>query len=248
MKHLIITTLAFVLVFSSCKKENNAPAPTNTNPINNSNSLFYGVLTTGTSTNGVSGYTETTISQYANAYFSSSATQYMIPATAVQVGSVYLNNDTLSYMSSIGLYMYIPYTPLNFASATWSVNGANGIPSFTYANTNSYPSFDTATLPDTISKSLGFTVNVNNVSNNFTSATFVVSDGTGLLAGIYTASLQSGNNTVAVTSANLTNFSTSASMNVIEITLQKDIVVNISGKNFKFINQTQQTKEIVIVP
>jgi hypothetical protein len=103
---------------------------------------------------------------------------------------------------------YLNYLPVNSASETWSVNGANGISSFTFANSALIPTASNySTIPAIINKGSGFTLNINNVAN-ISNAELIVFDGTSSSTFMITFPMHAGNNVITVTSAHLSALST----------------------------------------
>jgi len=247
MKKYIIgfICLFIILLFTLCHKKDDKPATTsaNSNTNNNPNTPCYGFLTVSNYTTEAFGQSYS--SAVSRAFFSSQASSYMNYSASVKVGDVSLNNNSLTYDSLY--YGYSSYLDTIPVSEAWSVNGANGIPSFTYANSEVFPSCDAVTLPDTIKKSAGFSVNISNVEN-ITSGTFIVYDGSGSLTGSFTTSLHSGNNSISITPANLGNLTTNLSNAMLIVELENATVVSFSGKSFKFIHEAQKGRIMIIVP
>ncbi len=250
---LAILLLVVGLIIISCKKEDKQPAPTTTNTTGGSGSNYYpassatvfsGIFTTGNYVGStiVGSTTYTFDANDARAYFSNSPQQYINTTTAVTVNKVYLNGDSLSYNSSYKYYTSI--NSVSLVSETWSVSGANGIGTFSITNNFITPSATGyLALPDSISLSSGFTVTINNVSNASSASIFLSDGGTGF----YTANLQSGNNTLTITPANLSGVSTTTNGNL-ALLLSSKKAYTISSKDYQFNREFQFNKSVKIKP
>lgn len=245
---LILVATIFML---SCKKDNTTPAPVNNTPYtppadgSTSNATsFSGIFTTGSYTTDIPNNTVFS-NESARVYFSNSPTPYMSSATAVSVNKVYLNADTLMY-NAVGK-QYSGYYPVNLATETWSVNGANGIASFSISISATTPGFTFSNaLPDSISRANGFTVTINNVTNA-EKASIMVFDGTNSMNGSVSKNLNTGNNTIVFSGTDLANLITT-STGYIAIVLSNDQVFYFSGKDYQFLREAQYNKHIKIKP
>jgi hypothetical protein len=250
---LLMMVLFTGLIFCACKKEDKQPSPpTNSGgggggggsnyPASNA-SAFSGIFTTGDYVGSVK-VGSTTYTFNANeawAYFSNSPQPYIDVSTSVLVNKVYLNGDTVPYNPSY--HYYATTNTVSLASETWSVNGANGIGTFTIANNFTTPSASGyLSFPDSISLATGFTVSINNV--NASSASIFISDGG---SGSYAVNLQSGNNTLTVSPTNLTGVSTSTGGSI-ALLLSNKKAFTILSKDYQFNREFQYTKSIKIKP
>lgn len=251
MKKSISILIILILFGSSCKKKAGPPEPVppssglpSADGSTSNATQFYGIFTTGNYTTvpiGGSAFTTTN----ARAYFSNQPVAYMYLASSVMVNKIFLNNDSLSYNTSYKYY--VPNYPVNLATETWSVNGANGIGSFSYANNILEPTCSGLnTLPDSISKGTGFTVNINNIINS-SYGSLIVFDGTGSTSGIYSTPLNLGNNAITVSSTNLSALSTTTNGNIAIVLSNKRAVI-FSNKDFQFSRESQYNKHIKIRP
>jgi len=251
MKKIILAMACIsVIIFASCKKDKTEPAPVNNTPSTPAAdgsvsyaTQFYGIFTTFQNTTVISPTTFTSLS--ANAYFSNQATPYSNSASAVKVAGVYLNGDSLSYNTTYSNYSI--YNNVSFATETWSVNGANGIGNFSFTNNAVTPSCTGySTIADSISKAVGFTVSLNNVSN-ITSASLIVFDGTGNPNSTYSQPIVIGKNVLTVTGANLSAMATSTN-GIIAVVLSNKKAFVFSGKDYQFSREAQYSKHIKIKP
>jgi len=251
MKKSLLYLILISSLIVSCKKKDDAPAPVTPAPSGppadgspSNATQFYGIFTSGNYMSMVGGGPPIT-SVMARAYFSNQAIAYMYSASSIKVNNVYLNNDSLAY-NPVSKY-YLPSYPVNLATETWSVNGANGIGSFNFTNNALQPSCSGySNLPDSISKSVGFTVNINNVTN-FTYGSLLVFDGTGNISGYYSVQLNAGDNVINVTPTNLSSVSTTTNGYMTIVLTNKSAYV-FSGKDFQFCRESQYTKYIKIKP
>lgn len=249
MKYANIILFAISIVLFSCKKEDKTPNNNtgNTIPITDgsiSNEATHtGILTSGSYTTIMMNNTPI-VSERAKAYFSSTPTQFMNSTTAIQVSKVFFNGDTLSY-SSIMKY-YDSYTPVNLSTETWSVVGANNIGSFSTSINAVTPGFDAVSIPDSVSKGSGFSVNINNVANTEKANVFLM-DGTNTITGFVTKNLLNGNNNVTFSPSEL-NLLTTTNNGYFAIVLSSDKAFYFSGKSFQFVREAQYSKEIKIKP
>jgi hypothetical protein len=251
MRNISVFVICLILVLVSCKKEEKQPSNSNTNTggggtylIPSSATAFSGIFTTGNYVGStiVGSTTYTFNSILARAYFSSAPQAYMNSGTAVTVNSVYLNSDSLAY-STTSQY-YNSSGTVNIASETWSVNGANGIGTFTMTHNITTPSASGyLNFPDSISISTGFSVSINNVANAKV-ANLLLSDGVG---GFHVKTLQTGNNSVTVTPNDLSVISTST-VGYIALLLTNKKAYVFSNKDYEFNREYQYTKSIKIKP
>ncbi len=250
-KTILITCLIFAVVFS-CKKKDDEPDTVPTGTGTTTGGSTTGTVPTGTATsfNGFLTVTNSTVnfaglgisSTAASAFFSSQPVS-TATGTGLTVQSVFLNGDSL-ISAGTGNYSRITGSP---GVATWSVNGANGIPSFTYTNNNPMPSgSDLNAVPVVISKAAGFQFSINNVQNMHT-GNFVMTDGSGNLAGTIIMQLKAGNNAINFSSSQLSGMNTGTT-GIVMITLENATGVNLGGKNFSFRKSVQLMKQIEIKP
>ena len=238
--HILI--LVSILGLFSCKKKEPEPALPAVAPTSNQNG-YYGILSTGSYTNELYGVA---MGDYqAKAYFSSEAVAAFNRPTSIRISNVMLNSDSLTYDVNRAEY-WRDYSSA-ISSETWSITGNATIPSFTFVNTATSPSFTFgAVFPDSISKLAGFTVKVNNVTSA-TKGSVLVSDKTGALTGIFSASLNPGDNTITFTPANLTNLALT-NYAYLTVWLENSQVTTVSGKKFGFTKEVQYLKMIKIQP
>jgi hypothetical protein len=253
MRKISVLVICMILILVSCKKEEKGPAPTvgtgtgsggGNTPVVSNATTFYGIFTTGSYSTVLSSTDTPSSSQMASSYFSSQATQYINSATAVKVNNIWLNGDSLSYNSSNKYYTQ--YWNVNLSTETWSVNGANGIGTFTININTITPSVNTINFQDSISISAGFSVAVNNVSN-ITSARILVFDGTNTSSSYVQKTINAGNNTIIFTPADLANL-TPTQTGYLALVLTNSKAYKVSGKDYQFNREAQCTMHFKIKP
>ena len=227
--------------FYSCKKKKDAPAPAkiNTDTVSTSTSSpFVGYFITNNSV----GYTsQMTGNEMVSARFFSQPLSALYGSNDVQVGAISLNGSNLSY-KGVGGYVLQIATSSDPGTDTWYVTGdaAGLIPTFSFANKNPFPSCTNMNvLPDTISKSKGCNFTLTNISN--------MNSGTLRFGSITTFTLTQGSNHIVITPAMLSAAPT-GTFGSIDFQLQYGVTVTRSGKNFRFIKETELIKPIIIVP
>lgn len=249
LKKILIIAIALVS-FAACKKDKTTPSNTTSNntgtpPADGTQSnatTFNGIFTTGSYSTDIPN-NPISSSKSARAYFSNTPMQYMNQTTAVSVNKVYLNNDSLWY-NSTGKY-YNSMWPVNLATETWSVNGANGIASFSISVNSIDPSFVLGNpFPDSISVSAGFTVNVNNVTNAKYAYVSIL-DGTNNTNGFVNKTINTGNNTIVFSASEL-NALTLTNTGYLFVVLSNDQAFYFSSKSYQFVREIQYNKHIKI--
>jgi hypothetical protein len=216
-----------VLVFLSCKKEK--PIVTETTPVPDSP---YAV-STATAYNGIFICNENDIM----AGFSSTAFPDLYSDTA-QVKRVTCNSLALHYIQDNLFYSGNTY---NAGSIALSIEGAGGIPSFNYTYSDLTPSYylHSTIIPGTISKSTGFTIQINGVKDVVPTGMDVVFKSLKGPPNVIYKPISNGDNTITFTPAELASFPTSTDYYSYEIliTLENSKVLNFYGKDFKFARQ-----------
>jgi hypothetical protein len=250
-KYKIIIFLAAILAsFISCKKNNGT---TTGSSINNTNTTNSGPITgyliatrqceINTLTNSLFTAGNTGV-----AYFFSSPNNI---SSYVSVGSVWVGQTKFSYQNYIITYSDTTQM-LSINPTTWRVVGANAIPSFTYTNNDSLPTYTGfASLPDTIYKLQNLSLQINGVSGaNLVEV--ILNDGTSVSSGHlitqYTASVST-NNTIIIPASSMAGFTPFASTHYpgsIELNFQKFNDQVISGKTYRFISQLQVSTNVYI--
>jgi hypothetical protein len=251
MKKFIIIILAFSFAIISCKKKKQDAPETETvqtgtpdSPYTVSTATAYsGVFTSRSYTTITSASTST--DKQAEAYFSNAPASFFNSNIIAYVNSVSINSGILLYDSTMNKYKN--YTAPNSNIDVWNVDGNNGIPSIKYTGYNNAPlCSDYNIIPDSISKSIGFTVNLKGVSNiNATGNGFILCDGTFLSSGTVSKTINNGDNTITFTPTELSSLQTSDN-GYVTISLEKTSVLNFYGKDFMFTRQNQFYKKVKI--
>ncbi len=234
------------MFFVNCnKKQQETPIDPNTGCTNCTPSTatkFHGFLKAGSYTTTAANATPTVVNRV-SAFFSNDAISFPLVANSVTVNAVYFNSDTLDFTGSP--YYYTSTSNLVLSSQTWSVNGANSIPSFTFKNLKNIPAYDSLTmLPDTLRKSLGFSFIVFGLRNAST-ATFIISDGLPSSPHILSKGLDIGTDTITF-DTNLLSVLTASTPGFMSLTIENSQPVKIEGKDFKFSKEISLLKNIYI--
>jgi hypothetical protein len=248
---LLSLALFMALIISSCKKEDKQPSSSSTgggggggnSPAVSTATAHSGIFNLSTNTFVTSSGPFVGSSAYA--YFSSTPEPAIYTATSVKVNSVYLNGDSLKFDTSQNFYL--SYMPVNAALETWSVNGANGIGTFSFTNSSALmPSATNCNaIPATISKAAGFTVAIN--VSNASYAEFIVYDGTSSSTAMYSQTVHAGNNVITVTPANLAALSTCTD-GIIGLVMENKKAYTFSGKSYLFEKGAQYNQYLTITP
>jgi hypothetical protein len=178
MKNFSILILVAVLFFTSCKKKENKPEPTNNNAPSTTGSTtgYFPVLSPSTGGDMCGLQTTYTYLDYNGTVTKDSivvASFYAAPVTSVAptnvfAGTVTLNGVNVPFQSSSSMYYIASSLPISIAGpSTWSVSGSGTITAFSQAYTPSYPKYTGGNLlPDTCIKGNGITINISGVTNN----------------------------------------------------------------------------------
>jgi hypothetical protein len=249
MKKIAFIILLFA-IFSSCKKKEPAPEVSNTGtntpystytPSNAT--LFHGIFASSTYTQ-ITGATIYT-SKYTGAFFSNTPETGFNAQTGLQAGKVTVNNQELIYDGQLKNYRAIP--PVDLKAQIWEVDGGNGIPAIKYMSINNTPDCaDFNAIPDSISLSAGFTIDLNGVVNVTTGYIAIADGGTTSLGQVFKG-VTIGNNTIAFTPAELSALQTT-NYGFMMIGLENVQTINISGKDLKFSKEQTYSKYIKIKP
>jgi len=185
MNYSIIAGIALIVALSGCsKKDNTDPSNTTSTTTNYASFSFensYGVLVAIKSIS----YQEAAGIQIPIEVNTASATFVSSPgsSTFIDAGQVTLNTKVLSKETNNSYIYQDLLNPLNFNTVSWSVTGANGIPTIAYSDDKPWPSFNGfTTLPATVTKSAGVTVNLNSAVSNADSVYLILASNDGNFA------------------------------------------------------------------
>ena len=268
MKRILTIALCVAIAATGCKKKEEPKKKNNTGTTTSGTTTggtTTGGTTTGGSTTGGPG-TPTNATSFsgafttlegemsamgysvsinsASAWFSSTPTATLSGIEGIEVGSVHFNNLELEFDSLQG--MYISESNVAFATETWSVTGNSIIPSFLQSNPQSRPTtVKVSSLPSTITKANGLTINLGTLSN-FKVGTIFISDGTGNPGGIIVQQLAPGANSITLSSSQLNGFQVGQQTGSIMIMLENGHSLHINGKNFYFSQQMSSMTNISI--
>lgn len=247
---LFIALIAFGLITFSCKKDDDAPTPTeqtndddngggnNGNTTGNAQPNFAGAdaslwaIKSLSVTNAGGFPVTTTIGLGVGAFFDGSG-------NLVEVGTVKLNNETLTKNPN-NSYVYQPGTqnPLGIdfsGGVSWNVTGGNGFTGFTKNVTLSFPTVDEINSSTTITKANGYTLSTTQVTGA-DSVIFLIGEVSKTLAGNATSCSFSANDL-----SGLSNGST-----VIQIAAYTYDNDTQGGKTIYYGNETVQSKTATI--
>jgi hypothetical protein len=239
MKPLHIVLYVLILSTISCKKKVEVPPSTTNNPTPNPNS-YYALLRVSQNTYVSSSFAFN--GSGATAVFSSSA---MIGAGTVggqlEAGQVMLNSTILKKDGMPNPFYYdttgTSYTP----PVTWSVNGSSGVPSFSQSVTGTYPVFTgTAAVQSSITLSQGASIALNGIMG--ADEIDVLLFGSNLPV---SKTLPGNSTSVNFTASELSSVGTSTAGMII-ITVSKNTLAPVGGKNFKFQLCQQFTRADVV--
>jgi hypothetical protein len=246
-KLLFVSFLITGLVFISCKKSSTTTGgggsttnnSTNISPSNATS--YYGILNTYNIQSVTSG-TLSTVLKYASAFFSNTPTHYLNTSTFVKVSSVTINGDTGQFSSFY--YTNSTYS-LSFPPATWKVNGLAAIPSFTYTNNNTMPSYTGySTLPDTVYKNQPIIISVTGITGA-DEVTVGINDGSNAAGHSIAQMLTAGATSVTFPASSLSTLNiTNAAF--INIECQKNNVQSINSLPMNFETTYELNKTISI--
>lgn len=174
MKNLLLLTAFIFLLITSCKKKESTPAPapattggtTTGGSPNGSGTTNYDVLFEILKTQAkVSGNFLSPTSN-CKALLCTQTVSNEVQVNFLNMGSVNLNNVTFANHLSTINYYYVDSTYTNFtAPYSWSVSGSANFTSTSFTNTTSFPVYPSYTsLPDSISKSAGYSLSLNGLS------------------------------------------------------------------------------------
>jgi hypothetical protein len=240
-KTVLFLTVLIVLAISCKKKEENPIEPVASSP--SDPNMFNGFLISSTWTNSIGGSNKTT-GQGAEARFHATPVKNFGGPNDINLNYLSVNNATLTNDNMFVYMLMSPNDTLNLAVDTWSVNGSSVIPSFSFTNTNPYPSCANFNIiPDSMSKTKGFKFTIDNVTN-ITSGWLSIGDG---VAAMLNYSIVPGTNIVEVKPSELRTMAIGTS-GFITLDLEATVKHSFSGKNFKFIKKAYLTKSFKITP
>ena len=233
MKKTIFLSTIILLVTISCKKSTPSTSSTNNTT---STAGYYAIL----STFRFQIYSGTLSAPFnnANAQFYSSPVTGTNPSLEISVNSVSLNGTIMKWSGS-------DYSDTTFSivcpPGTWVVNGANGIPTFTYTNNDPMPAFSGyASWPDTIYRNQNTTIPMTGVTGAGFITVNIMDGTTGISQGMpVTAS------SVSFPISSLSTLTTTTN-GTLMVLLDKFNVQTIGGKSMNFVGAYELTKTVVI--
>jgi hypothetical protein len=244
---------SFILVFASAialvaceKKEQEFPIDPDTGCTTctpSSATKFIGFLKAGSYTTAAVAVSST-IQTSAQAYFANTPVSLPSATNEVTVNAVLFNNDSLQYVGAPKYYSSV--SPVTLVNQKWDVNGANGIPNFSFKYLKGAPTFTyMSVFPDTVRKSIGFAV-VIHALENITAASLVINDGLSTPTA-FSKVVNPGSDTLYITSENLSSLNTSTVASI-SLILENAQGVKIENQDFKFSKEAIFTKRVSIRP
>jgi hypothetical protein len=169
---LLIGGLSLSLIFSGCSKKtddssnptppSSSGAPTPSFTLNNASGVLVALKTVTQQT--VAGITIPVEMNSPTAVFPSSPGS----GNFVDAGTVTFNTKSLSKLSNNSYIYNDALNPVDFTHTTWVVSGSTSVPAFNYTEDKQIPVFtDFSTLPASVPKTVGLTLNL---SGKFTNA------------------------------------------------------------------------------
>ena len=249
LKKIIFHLFLFTLLFS-CKKEKQ-PAPQNPTPNSpysvSTASVFSGFFSSVKWTDYVNPMNDTTGS-YSDVFFFGGPIYMPINGMGLKINNLKCSNQTFLFDTVYTRYRNYPIN--NFNSEFWQVSGNSGIPSFNFFN-NATPNCNSFhVIPDSISKSTGFTFSINGVVNVTTTGfEFSLFDGMNGSLNIYKP-IYNGNNQITISPAELSALSltTGGNNGSIYISFESIQDLNFYGSDFRFSKRNMFSKPIKICP
>jgi hypothetical protein len=181
IRNTILSAALAAVVLTGCNKSDDTNPTDNTTTPSTSNTTpnlkdGYGVLAAvrSVSYTTVAGITVPLDVNTATAgFFTAPGTSNMVDG-----GTVTLNSKTLT-KSSNNAYVYQNLTdPLSFSTVSWNVTGSSNVPAISYTDDRIMPDFSGYnSLPVTITKANGFTVNLSGTITNADSVYVIVAGG-----------------------------------------------------------------------
>jgi hypothetical protein len=154
------------------------------------------------------------------------------------VNSVSLNGTAFQYSSNN--YSDTTFS-IHFPPSTWVVNGANGIPTFTYTNNDPIPAFTGyASWPDTIYRNQNTTVQMTGITGADLITVNIMDGVTGI-----SRSMPVTGTSVTFPISSLSTLTTTTS-GTLMVLLDKSNVQNISGKSMNFHSAYELTKTVIL--
>jgi hypothetical protein len=220
MKKLILPAIIILFItLIACNKKESAPAPATNNTtttVGGDNGTFLSAY--NVSQFGTTFYTDSTINA---TFFDSPYSTH----NNISAGVVSVNNTTLNATTSPINYYYT--NNINFNVLNWQIagNGTISATSFSYAPTHpSYTGYNV--LPDTVTKSVGFNVVVNGVSNTNRPVYIFIAPTSGT-GSVITKTIATAPATLNISSSELATYTSSNTISIkVEMFNYSNITVN----------------------
>jgi hypothetical protein len=245
-----------LLVITSCKKNENSPAPDPviTPPVQNS-ALQPGI---GANANSLHGVLMGTIFEvpglgmnYSTALgiFNNAPQKYGVyyrpegraVSPGVYAGVLKYNSDTVDYLQNGPQGFYYEYNIANVSTATWELEAISPFTSFTTTVTRGFPvQSGTNFLPDSVNRSAGLTLQLSNIFSNTDSLFVFITDQNFMLSRHLPGNASS------------VNFTTAELQQFVNATCQISVMAHnysnqtINGKNLMYVMQRYFTEDVTL--
>lgn len=237
MKNILLILFLALSIISCKKKEEPDDDPSGT-PITNvtpSDSSSYQALFSCLNSYSKLSGTYTATGRLTSAYYSSQliTNELYSAANLLEMGSVNLNGIVFKNKSIVTNFYYNDTTATQFLMPhTWTIGGSSAVNSFSYSNTHTPPIFTkSANIPDSISTSTGFTVNISGTGDCSLIKVFLLG-GSGSTS--FPNKLISGTDTLITFSASELQGLTPTNAGYLSIQFCKDHYRTIGGKRINF--------------
>lgn len=163
---------------------------------------------------------------------------------ATKLGNVSLNNKQLKYQNNMKAYID-SIERVNDEGVVWSVSTSSVFSAFTYSCPINYPQFiDVQNIPDTISRSGNYIINLTGVQNaDF--AEFIFDDLTFHVQVPWYRKVNASNGSIIIPGSNFNSIT--AQYGLVRLVFTKGEDKLIDGKLFRFENRLMLVKPVVIV-
>lgn len=160
--------------------------------------------------------------------------------------NVSVNSRSLTNNPVAGHYG-IPSGTVDLSVDNWSISG-DSIPSFTHTNTKPFPNCTNFfTSPDSISKTIGCTFTIANVTDMDKGSIFITDSVQGKYPHTYSLSLTPGTNVITISAAQISNW-TIGTTGYVLINMCNTSMVNACDRNYWFMKNVSSDKGLKIIP
>lgn len=240
-KKVLLSVVSICVCFSSCKKKDNSTSNPGTKT---SATQPYCVLTALRSFS----YSSGSLLFNTNTAYAEFRSDINSISTDMQIGGVFVSGKKLKYQSSDKTYQDTT-NALSIIPTTWQVIGTSPIPSFTYTNNDSLPTYTGyAVLPDTIYKNQPLNLQINGISNSGLINVLISDNSTAHNSANQSKSVGiSTNNTLSFSVSSLSGLVANSSVpGWLSVSVMRYNAHFISGVNVSFASQLEINKSVYI--